>query len=259
MTASTAAAVAATAMVTVTAGKEVHDPGKKLPVMEVFGPTIAGEGAIAGQVTYFLRLGACSYRCLWCDQMESVDPDSIHKHATWLTQSDIFDRIEKFTKHAIKDTWLTISGGDPLSHNLTLLCMQLQTNEWLRIAIETQGAFYKEWLKFCDLITVSPKPPSSGMSERTNFDTLKQYTTELQGRMIFKIVIFDADDAAYAEGIHFRFPQVPLHLSAGTPRGSCDPRDVLKSYRNLAKLILKRPKLQKAVILPQLHVLLQVQ
>jgi 7-carboxy-7-deazaguanine synthase len=33
------------------------------PVIEIFGPTIQGEGAEAGLATHFLRVGGCDYRC----------------------------------------------------------------------------------------------------------------------------------------------------------------------------------------------------
>jgi 7-carboxy-7-deazaguanine synthase len=257
--------------------EKVEDPNKKLPLIEVFGPTIQGEGYIAGQVSYFLRLGVCSYRCAWCDQPESVIPEEILKTAKWLTQNEIYERVTKATQSAIKGTWLTISGGDPLSHNLSQLTKLLQVDEWLRIAVETQGAIYQDWLRGCDLITVSPKPPSSGMSSRTNLTILDQYQKLLAThRVVFKIVVFNNADADFAEEIHSRYPHVPLYLSSGTPQPNPFtitekpykglpavydnlPQKVISSYQNLAKMVLKRPKLQSAIILPQLHVLLEVQ
>jgi hypothetical protein len=47
------------------------------PVVEVFGPTIQGEGAMAGLPTYFVRLGGCDWRCAWCDSMHAVDPAQV--------------------------------------------------------------------------------------------------------------------------------------------------------------------------------------
>src|SRR5215831_3988340 len=37
-----------------------------MKVDEIFGPTIQGEGALAGAVSMFVRLGGCDYRCAWC-------------------------------------------------------------------------------------------------------------------------------------------------------------------------------------------------
>lgn len=39
---------------------------KRLPVMEVFGPTIQGEGPLAGTKTMFVRFGGCDFRCVKC-------------------------------------------------------------------------------------------------------------------------------------------------------------------------------------------------
>jgi 7-carboxy-7-deazaguanine synthase len=33
------------------------------PVIEVFGPTVQGEGPDAGRPAYFVRFGGCDYRC----------------------------------------------------------------------------------------------------------------------------------------------------------------------------------------------------
>ena len=36
---------------------------KLIPVVEIFGPTIQGEGAEAGVPTHFVRVGGCDFRC----------------------------------------------------------------------------------------------------------------------------------------------------------------------------------------------------
>jgi len=37
---------------------------KMYPIIEIFGNTIQGEGALIGQQTAFVRFGGCDYRCL---------------------------------------------------------------------------------------------------------------------------------------------------------------------------------------------------
>lgn len=46
---------------------------KKIPVLEIFGPTIQGEGMVIGQKTMFVRTGGCDYRCSWCDSAFTWD------------------------------------------------------------------------------------------------------------------------------------------------------------------------------------------
>ena len=49
-----------------------------LRVVEIFGPTIQGEGALIGEPTVFVRTGGCDYRCSWCDSLHAVD--SAYRH-----------------------------------------------------------------------------------------------------------------------------------------------------------------------------------
>lgn len=35
----------------------------RIPVMEIFGPTVQGEGMVIGQKTMFVRTAGCDYRC----------------------------------------------------------------------------------------------------------------------------------------------------------------------------------------------------
>ncbi|MDZ7648584.1 MAG: hypothetical protein U5K54_16150 [Cytophagales bacterium] len=46
-----------------------------LPLMEDFY-TIQGEGFYQGSAAYFIRLGGCEVRCIWCDVKDSWDVDA---------------------------------------------------------------------------------------------------------------------------------------------------------------------------------------
>ncbi|MDU4929904.1 MAG: 7-carboxy-7-deazaguanine synthase QueE, partial [Staphylococcus epidermidis] len=45
----------------------------KIPVLEIFGPTIQGEGRVIGRKTMFVRTAGCDYRCSWCDSAFTWD------------------------------------------------------------------------------------------------------------------------------------------------------------------------------------------
>src|SRR5690606_39988469 len=45
----------------------------KIPVIEIFGPTIQGEGMVIGQKTMFVRTAGCDYSCSWCDSAFTWD------------------------------------------------------------------------------------------------------------------------------------------------------------------------------------------
>jgi 7-carboxy-7-deazaguanine synthase len=235
---------------------EVRDD-KRIPLVECFGPTIQGEGALNGQVSYFIRLGGCDFRCTWCDSMHAVDPDQIKKGATYLSQDQIIDRIRRKMRHAALNTWLTLSGGNPAMWDLSKVVAALRLDE-VRIAIETQGSIVQDWFESLDMITCSPKGPSSGMLDKLNHDALQELYRRYHWKLILKIVIFSKEDLDFAEDLKGRYPNIPFYLSSGTsqdPRG--DPTEaVLGQYRWLAKEFLKRPQLHSAIIGKQDHVLL---
>ena len=38
-----------------------------IPIVEIFGPTLQGEGPNAGARCIFVRVKGCSFACKWCD------------------------------------------------------------------------------------------------------------------------------------------------------------------------------------------------
>lgn len=239
---------------------------KNIPVMEIFGPTIQGEGALTGQVSYFIRTGGCAYRCTWCDQMEAVLPKEIKKNATYLSESQIVEKVMTLLPPDGvpngSDVWMTLSGGDPLMWNLEYVVGSLQI-AGMKVAVETQGTLNPMWLQYVDLITCSPKPPSSGMSHKINHNTIESYHRLFgKDRVVLKVVVFDEKDLDFAQAIHEKWPTTPFYLSVGTPTEQECPDDdkmkqaILKRYRWLADEFLKRPALWGATMGPQMHTFL---
>ncbi len=231
--------------------------GRKLPVIELFGPTIQGEGYLIGQRSHFLRLGGCSYRCKWCDSMHAVDPKQVKEHAVYMTPADIASAAEKLGD----SPWITISGGDPGQHELSALVHNL--SHTYRVAVETQGAFWRSWMIACNLVIISPKAPSSGMADKINYDVLvaaKKAWEENPGMgLIFKVVVFDDKDLDWAINLHKEFPKVPFYLSVGTKLGTNEYEEIrwqiCDDMEKLFDKTLKKPALSDVTILPQLHAL----
>lgn len=236
-------------------------------VSELFGPTIQGEGALAGQTSLFLRTAGCDFRCQWCDSMHAVDPERIKATARRMTSTQICDELLALPQAR----WVTLSGGDPVIWNLSEIVAEM--GRGCRIAVESQGSIWRDWLEDCDLVTVSPKPPSSGMTDRLDGSVLQKYHVRLRHKLNFKIVVFNDEDLAFAIKIHRWLPNVPLYLTAGTERVNLprpedlDPEigwptkasltvNILNRYRWLVETALAKPELKDVTILPQLHVLL---
>lgn len=220
----------------------------QIMVREIFGPTIQGEGVLAGKLSHFIRTFGCSYRCSWCDSMHAVDPAHSDK-AQRLTAEQIVKRIYELPPAP----WLTLTGGDPVDWDLTDVVVVLRDH---KIAVETQGTIWRDWLEYCRIVTVSPKPPSSGMQDRLNPAVLQKYLARLRARMVLKIVCFDDADLDFAERIHRFLPDVEMYLSGGTEQSVPYPADaVISRYRWLAETVINRPRLANCTVLPQLHVL----
>jgi 7-carboxy-7-deazaguanine synthase len=147
--------------------------------------------------------------------------------------------------------WVTLSGGNPVMHDLTELAALLHAGG-RKLAVETQGTVFREWLRACEVVTLSPKPPSSGME--TNFAQLGRFAALPQANL--KVVVFDEADLAYAKGVHQRYPSVPFYLQVGNTVGVDDRDALLAKLDLLSGKVLDDPALQDAVVLPQLHVLL---
>ncbi|TWT26375.1 7-carboxy-7-deazaguanine synthase QueE [Planomicrobium sp. CPCC 101110] len=226
----------------------------KIPVMEVFGPTIQGEGMIMGQKTMFVRTAGCDYSCAWCDSSFTWDGTgkSVSKKP-----HEIIEELRQIGGEAFSH--VTISGGNPALHKgigeLVDLCHE---NGW-KVAVETQGSMWQDWLRSVDDITLSPKPPSSGM--KTDFGKLDAIMEKLaESNASLKVVVFDEEDFKYAEDVHLRYPRVPFFLQTGnsdtvTTDDSRLVRDLLERYEWLIDHSVRSPIMNDAKVLPQLHTL----
>lgn len=246
----------------------VENPiAKKIPVMEIFGPTIQGEGAVIGQQTYFIRFGLCDYKCTMCDSMHAVDPKSVKANAEWLTQDEIFEKFAEFHKPNTTK-WVTLSGGNPCVHDLEHL-VQLLLRNGFKIHVETQGTLNPNWLRYVTLVTISPKGP--GMGELTDIKILDRFVhdTSLYTPISMKIVVFDQRDLDFARSMFYQYKdrihEQMMFLSLGNPNPpSLNGTDtishdehmnqLLSAYRTLLDDIVNDAILSKVKFLPQWHV-----
>src|SRR3954471_18698653 len=101
---------------------------RTFPVIEIFGPTIQGEGAEAGLPTHFVRLGGCDFRCSWCDTMYAVDPAAVRANSVRMSTDEIVDQIAALEG---SPGWVTLSGGNPALHHFGPLVDSLQATGYL--------------------------------------------------------------------------------------------------------------------------------
>jgi 7-carboxy-7-deazaguanine synthase len=221
-------------------------------VVEVFGPTVQGEGPHAGRVCHFIRFGGCDYRCSWCDTPYAVDPAAV-REAENLTAGEALERLAELAPAPM----LVISGGNPALQKLEEF-VEEAIGRYERVALETQGSLWRPWITFVDSLVVSPKPPSSGEATARNWTRFEgfMHQTQLKPGRVLKIVVFDWEDLGWALGVHRLYPDVPLYLSAGTDQDADDVREAVAGrYGWLCEAVIAEPSLHDVVVLPQLHVI----
>lgn len=145
-----------------------------LPVMEAF-LTLQGEGAYAGSVAYFIRLGGCDVGCVWCDVKASWDAGS-HPRV----------HVEDLVNSAVASgaAIVVVTGGEPFMYDLTSFTISLK-KQGLKVHVETAGVYpiTGSW----DWITFSPKKFKAPIADYYH------RSDEL------KVVVFNKSDYQWAE------------------------------------------------------------
>lgn len=254
---------------------------REIPVVELYGPVIQGEGLVIGCQTMFLRLGGCDFRCKHCDSMYAVDPD-------WIKSVSVKYTVEQITRRVIQAMtirrvrMLTISGGNPLIYDLRELVEALRTHGLLS-SVETQASVWRDWVELADYISLSPKGPGMiGDKSEANIQSLKTFLKKLHSRpeglkgVYIKIPILTDEDLEFAwrverelGDLNVNYPgmrDLPRFLSLGNVSPPMKPGDkatdvkvlrdqLVLSYKELCdKVMLRLYGLSSWRVLPQLHV-----
>lgn len=231
----------------------------KVPVLEIFGPTFQGEGAVIGQKTMFVRTAGCDYQCSWCDSKFTWD-GSQKENVRMMSADDIFETLDDLAKNNFNH--VTISGGNPLLLKNLQSFVEQAKERGIQLAVETQGTMYQEWLQLIDDVTISPKPPSSGMN--TDYGKLEHIFSRLDESDTsynLKVVIFDDEDFEYAAAMHEKYPDIAFYLQVGNPYLDGESVDnhtekLLERYEQLVETTMGDHRMNNVRVLPQLHTLL---
>lgn len=220
----------------------------------VFGPTIQGEGTRIGTVCHFVRLQGCDGSCSWCDTAYAKEPEG------GVTRSvrSVCEEVNSLC--CGQERQVVITGGNPcLQEACGDLVAGLHDCGW-HVSLETQASIYRRWLSSVDHLTVSPKPPSSGMP--LDLDALDRIlhtwrnergpsqTAEL------KVVVFNRADFEFATRLDRRYGHtVPLVLSVGTPGEETSLEDTVANLRDVVRWATAKG-LPEVRVLPQLHAMM---
>lgn len=224
------------------------------PVVEIFGPVLQGEGALIGVQTHFLRLGGCDYRCSWCDTPDAVLPERLKTSVTKMTELELRSALDTlFDKYPVE--WLTISGGNPALFNCAPIISMLN-RFGKKVAIETQGSVYSPWMSKLDLITISPKPPSSGMNGNFSYAALMSILklNSPRTKVVIKIPIASKDDLVWSRQLLYTWNVECYVQPVRLPDSTVEEQ--LRMLNWLADEVMKDASLAKVRVLPQLHALM---
>jgi 7-carboxy-7-deazaguanine synthase len=224
-----------------------------IKISEIFGPVIQGEGMHIGVPTVFVRTGGCDYRCSWCDTMYAVDKKFSGEWRS-MDENEVVAAIQAKSELPIL---VTLSGGNPALFDFSTVIKRLHEGRYT-VTIETQGSVPRSWFSLLDSITLSPKPPSSGMT--TDFTKLSECMNgSTPNKLSLKIVVADDADYEYAYRVAHFFPAVRCFLQVCNPNPSTDA--AVDRADLLARLVWLSDKVLadnwfNATVLPQLHVLM---
>ena len=215
-------------------------------MLEIFGPTIQGEGPVAGKPCHFIRLAICDYRCEWCDTKESWTAE----HATKMVITDIAEDVAALGPTNL----ITITGGNPCVHpgvdRMMRAIYQLMPN--VAFSVETQGSIWQEWVRNLEYCVVSPKGPSSGMVTKHKMNVLDKFMWETRHPYL-KVVVFNDEDYGWAKFMHERYRMIPFYVSCGTDEPYTGFEAIGERYRWLCEKVAHDPNMQNVTVFPQLH------
>ncbi|ROR42929.1 7-carboxy-7-deazaguanine synthase QueE [Kitasatospora cineracea] len=215
-----------------------------LPVAEVFGPTIQGEGPSVGQNALFIRLGACNLACTWCDTPYTWDGKRFDLREE-IRRVPVVDLAETTAEHP--HALVVITGGEPLLHQSTdawrsLMAVLRHTTR--RVEIETNGTLAPQPVTLGVprlVFNVSPKLANSGMPQdrRIKPEALEAFTALAStGRARFKFVAASSDDLEEIAALTDRF-RIPPHATWVMPEG-VTPEQTIAVGRALAEDVIGR-------------------
>lgn len=242
----------------------------KIPIAEIFGPTIQGEGPNAGARCIFVRVKGCTFACQWCDSKHTWFRNESH-----IEEFDDKDLTDKLL-NMCQDTHcchIVLTGGNPCMYDFSEVIRSLHSKD-IRVDVETQGDLLPSWLREIDTIVFSPKGPSSGMPD--TYEDIKGYmNTQWQDSnnlmVAVKIPIFNDEDVEFARKFS-KFVNkmcqewsgdycVPMKMYLSIGNSDVDTTEsirdrVLTDYESLLNKINENPEdFEHVYILPQIHTL----
>lgn len=233
-----------------------------IPVAEIFGPTIQGEGPNTGLKTLFVRVVGCDFNCEWCDSKFAWKKDENTKFYTDIDLvSDLLNKCrDTNTSHII------LTGGNPCLYNFEGV-IDILHQQGITVDIETQGSILPKWLNKLDLVVISPKAPSSKQVDV--YETINKWLhTTCHVPVAIKIPVFNDTDIEFVKKYYLLVEEytsiynsklfgIKLYINVGntdTKEVGDISKRILQEYKQLIEKICNS-NMKNVYIMPQLHTL----
>lgn len=201
-------------------------PEHKYGIHSIFGPTIQGEGTLAGTPCIFIRFSGCNMwdgrpetradsKCPFCDT-------DFFSHSMMTSSEVSIELVRRAAAFSVG--WVWISGGEPMLQ-IDVDLLQTISNAGFRIGVETNGTVKPKpnVRSFISHLVVSPKQTWDNMKIK-EADTLKLLYPHPNPRI--------TPEAFSSFSARNRFLQ-PIWPNHGEP-----PQEFF-SYRNVDKTVEK--------------------
>lgn len=171
-----------------------------LPVSEIFGPTIQGEGPFSGRVASFVRLGGCNLSCSWCDSAFTWDASrfNLREEISQMLPSEVVARLPAQPRIVV------ITGGEPLLYAsrpaFRELLAGLRFGLDADVHVESNGTVVPppEVVDLVSVFVLSPKLPNAGQHRREP-DLAADWSAIATDREVYlKFVCVTVDDVQLA-------------------------------------------------------------
>lgn len=227
-----------------------------IPVAEIFGPTIQGEGPDAGLKSIFVRVAGCDFACSWCDSKFAWNVKNAIKYEEQQLLDILLNKCKETNCNSV-----ILTGGNPCLYTFGKIVYNLSISN-IQVGVETQGSYFPDWLECVTTLVLSPKAPSSGQPDV--MDSIKHYiySNYWTPMIALKIPIFNDKDFNFAQKYYDEFqdclsPSFRFYLSVGNDNTKEDgdiSKRILKSYEWLINKVAES-SMNKVYVLPQIHTL----
>lgn len=186
-----------------------------MKVVEIF-KSIDGEGKRTGLPTTFIRLFGCNLHCSYCDTRYGCEGNDY----TEMSVQEIVDKVGELGLDSI-----TVTGGEPLTHDDILQLVDCLSYNGYRVNIETNGSVDLRAIpRFRRLFfTMDYKCPTSLMENKMNLDNFKYLTNE----DVLKFVVGSIQDLDKAKEIIMKYnPDCEIYISPVF--GKIEPKEIVE-------------------------------